>query len=86
MAKHTESQSVQIARGGITTSLQFCNLMSALITDLLIGKVTPQVANAVANAGGKMLKIIELEHRYGTVENGSSRKMLKLVRSAAAQE
>lgn len=39
--------------------------MSALMSDLIDGSVTPSVGNAVCNAGGKLLKIVELQYKYG---------------------
>lgn len=77
------AQSVRIAQGGIYTSGQFCSLMSALMTDLLTGEVTPQVGNAVVNAGGKLLKTVELEQKYGTAGDGNM-KSLRLAPPAAA--
>lgn len=50
--------------------------MSALMSDLIEGKVQPQVANAVCNAGGKLLKVVEMEFKYarkGT--NGSPARL-----------
>jgi len=41
--------------------------MSALITDVLDGAVTPGVCNAAVNAGGKLLKVVDMQQRYGTV-------------------
>jgi hypothetical protein len=43
--------------------------MSALMSDLVEGKVAPQVGNAVCNAGGKLLKVVEMEFKYGR-DNG----------------
>jgi hypothetical protein len=40
--------------------------MSALMSDLISGRITPSVANAVVNAGGKLLKITEMQIRFGT--------------------
>lgn len=74
-------RSVMIAQAGITTSGQFCNLMSALMSDLLLGNVTPQTGNAVVNAGGKMLKTVELEQKYGTQAEGQTQKTLRLASS-----
>lgn len=34
--------------------------------DLISGRITPDVGNAVCNAGGKLLKIVEMQYRYGT--------------------
>lgn len=58
----------------IRTSADYAAGMSALMGDLIAGRVTPQVANAVCNAGGKLLKIKELEMRYGTDGPGSAGK------------
>lgn len=51
--------------------------MSLLIQDVLDGSITPQKSNAVVNATGKMLKVVEMEIRHGKVsENGT--KVLQL--------
>lgn len=68
-------RSVVIAQEGVTTSGQFCSLMSALMSDLLLGKVTPQCGNAVVNAGGKLLKTVELEQKYGTESEGQPKSL-----------
>lgn len=39
--------------------------MSALMTDLITGCITPEIGNATCNAGGKLLKIVEMQHKYG---------------------
>jgi hypothetical protein len=52
----TKPKSLQFSERGIKTSTDFANLMSALITDIISGDLTPQVGNAVCNAGGKLLK------------------------------
>lgn len=60
------SRSLEIAQGGIETSGDFTSLMSALMGDLLEGAVDASVGNAVVNAGGKLLKVVELRLKYGT--------------------
>lgn len=40
--------------------------MGALMTDLISGSVPPQVGNAMCNAGGKLLKAVEMQMKYGT--------------------
>jgi hypothetical protein len=55
--------------------------MSALMTDLLQGRVTAEVGNAVCNAGGKMLKAVEMSQRFGRPvdsTNGMPEKVIKL--------
>lgn len=53
-------------------------MMSALMSDVIEGTVTPAVANAAINAGGKMLKSVELQMRYGNITNGE--KVLQLTK------
>jgi hypothetical protein len=44
--------------------------MSALMSDVIEGKISPQVANATCNAGGKLLKVVELQYRYANSGSG----------------
>ena len=53
---------------GVSTSRQFANVMAAIIHDVIAGAITPGVANAAVNAGGKLLKVKELELRSGIPE------------------
>jgi hypothetical protein len=54
-------------------------MMSALMSDIIEGKVTPQVGNATVNAGGKLLKVVEMQLKYGTTKPDGDRKTLNLV-------
>lgn len=67
----------KFAARGIKTSRDFANMMSGLMADLIDGRVTPEVGNAVCNAGGKLLKMIDMEYRYGT-KLGESKNVLTL--------
>lgn len=60
------------------TSRDFAAMMSALMSDILEERIEPRAANAVCNAGGKLLKMIELEHKYGTPKNQASERTLML--------
>ncbi len=53
-------------RGHVKTGSDFAAMMSCLMHDLLNDKIHPNRANAICNAGGKLLKIVELERKYGT--------------------
>lgn len=65
--KHPEvhPRSSGIAAAGVKTGEDFANLMSALMSDIIEGSITPIVANATVNAGGKLLKVVEMQYRYG---------------------
>lgn len=65
-ASGSAARSLDIAERGIKTSRDFRDFMSALMSDVISGAVTPQITNAACNAGGKMLKMVDLEYKYGT--------------------
>lgn len=75
--------SLAIAARGIRTAGDFANMMSATMTDLATGRLTPQVANAMANVGGKLLKVCEMQQKYGTQGDGMH-KDLQLAREPVA--
>ena len=39
--------------------------MSALMSDLVQGKINASIGNAACSAASRLLKVVELEHRYG---------------------
>ncbi len=52
--------------------------MSYIMGDVVAGRLSPPAANAAINAGGKLLKVVELQIKYGTPEKGIGRKDLPL--------
>ena len=74
------ARSATLAARGVTTASQFSQVMSALMSDLLEGRVAPSVGNAACNAGGKMLKSVEMQFKYG-VAGKDQKKQLILVAS-----
>lgn len=60
-----EPQSIAIAAKGVTTGQDFALLMSALMGDILAGRVDANTGNAVCRAGDKLLKVVEMQYRYG---------------------
>lgn len=60
------------------TSRDFASMMSTLMSDILENRVEPRVANAVCNAGGKLLRMVELEHKYGDPKNKTNDRVLSL--------
>ena len=75
-----KARSISIASNGIKTGDQFAGFMSALIGDIMEGRVTPQVANAAINAGGKLLKVVDMQARYGRSGGATDGKLLELVK------
>lgn len=72
---------LQLAKRGVQTGSDFAGLMSALMSDLLEGKITPQVGNATVNAGGKLLKVVEMQLKFGTAKPDGSNRTLDLIES-----
>lgn len=68
-----------VAQGGIKTANQFAQFMSDLITDVIEGGLTPQVSNAAVNAGGKLLKVVEMQYKYGKTQPNGEVRTLDLV-------
>lgn len=73
-----EGTAVALAEKGIHTGAQFASVMSALLTDTIAGRIEPQVANAVCNISGKLLKVVELQYKYGRAVEGQTERMLAL--------
>lgn len=59
-------RSSQVAKRGITTGAQFSQFMAALMTDLVNGKIEPNVASAACTAGGKLLQMVEMQMKHRT--------------------
>lgn len=60
-------------------------MMSCLMSDVIEGRVTPGVSNAAVNAGGKLLKVTELQLKYGTSPPGKEKKLLLLCDDSARE-
>lgn len=71
-------ESLAVSKRGVKTGHDFANLMSSVMSDLIEGKIAPQVANAVCNAGGKLLKVVEMQNKYGKVPSDANEKVLIL--------
>jgi hypothetical protein len=71
------AKSLTLAAKGVNSSKDFAALMGAIMSDVLSGSLPPDIANAACNAGGKLLKVIEMQHRYG--KGGKDDRTLELV-------
>lgn len=74
-----QPKSVQIASEGIVDATQFARLMAAIIADVGTGDITPGTANAMVNAGGKLLKIVDMRLRWGNRQGGVNSRNLQLI-------
>ena len=73
-----QPRSAILAAQGVQTGEEFAGMMSALMSDVIDGRVTPSVANAACNAGGKLLKVVEMSYKYGSNDKKNRRPSLLL--------
>ena len=66
--------SLPYATKGIKTGEDFANMMSAMMSDIIEARITPAMANAACNAGGKLLKIVEMQYKYSAEVTGAHRR------------
>ena len=71
----SEPRSLAIAQRGIRTSGDVRDMMSSLMSDVISGSVTPEVTNAACNACGKLIKMVELEYKFGTEPKRPAREL-----------
>ena len=74
----TDPKSLEVSERGISTGAHFAGLMSALMSDIIAGRVTPAVGNAACNAGGKLLKVVEMQYKFGTQNGNQGNRVLML--------
>ncbi len=75
---NTTPRSVTLADRGIHTGADFASVMSALLSDTIAGRVDPRISNAACNISGKLLKVVELQFKYGKPVAGVAERMLAI--------
>lgn len=76
--RKSQPRSLKTAERGIRSGADFATFMSSLISDIISRRVTPDVGNAACNAGGKLLKVVEMQYRYGNPIGGPGENQLML--------
>ncbi len=69
------SRSLAIAKAGVNTSNDFRDLMSAMMSDVITGDIETEKVNAACNASRNLLKMVELEYKYGGPRRASAGSM-----------
>lgn len=78
-----QPKGLAISERGIRTGAQFAAFMSAIMADVYAGRVSPGIATAAVNAGGKLLKVVDMQMRYGVKGEGQGKSLLLLNEEAA---
>jgi hypothetical protein len=76
IVKEQPSRSLALAQKGVESGVDFARLMSALMSDVIEGAITPDIANATVNAGGKLLKVVEMQYKYAPPKAGEQPMLL----------
>ena len=63
--KNEQPRSVALAKNEIRTTRDYGQLMAALITDVIEEKISPVILFAAVAAGRQMVKVAELNLKYG---------------------
>jgi hypothetical protein len=67
-----DARCLEVAERGVRDIADFSEMMSAMMSDVVMGSISPQVANAAINAGGKLLKAAEMQLKYGEQKRQTS--------------
>jgi len=84
--KGKPSRSLALAQQGVESGVDFARLMSALMSDVIEGAITPEIANATVNAGGKLLKVVEMQYKYAPPKAGEQPRLLLAPQLSASSE
>lgn len=76
--RKSRPRSLKTSERGIRTGADFATFMSSLISDIIARRVTPEVGNAACNAGGKLLKVVEMQYKYGSPSEENNGAVLVL--------
>ena len=71
-------RSVALMEAGVRTSKDFVNAMSALMGDIVSGRVSPVMARSITGAGNALLRVVEMQHKYGKAAAEGEPKVLTL--------
>lgn len=76
----------RLADNGIATGADFSRVMAALLADVVGGRIEPNRANAACNVAGKLIRMVEMQHKYGKRVDGTETRLLELTPIAPSTE
>jgi len=68
-----------ISERGIRTAQDFAQFMSAMMGDVIAGRLANGKAAAATRSGVALLKVIEMQYKYGSENEHPGRKTLRLI-------
>ena len=68
-----------ISERGIRTAQDFAQFMSAMMGDVISGRLTHNKAATATRSGVALLKVIEMQYRYGSETEQPGKRTLRLI-------
>jgi hypothetical protein len=72
-------QCLAISERGIRTAQDFAQFMSAVMGDVIAGRLATPKAAAATRAGSTLLKVIEMQYKYGSETEQPGKRTLRLI-------
>jgi len=68
-----------ISERGISTAQDFAQFMSAVMGDVIAGRLSASKAGAATRSGSTLLKVIEMQYKYGSETEQPGKRTLRLI-------
>lgn len=68
-----------ISERGIRTAQDFAQFMSAIMGDVIAGRLANGKAAAATRSGVALLKVIEMQYKYGSETEQPGKRVLRLI-------
>lgn len=68
-----------IVERGVRTAQDFAQFMGAMMGDVISGRLSTGKAAAATRSGAAMLKVIEMQYRYGSETELPGKRTLRLI-------
>ena len=68
-----------VSERGIRTAQDFAPFMSAMMGDVIAGRLSAGKASAATRSGCALLKVIEMQYRYGSEAEHPGKRTLRLI-------
>jgi hypothetical protein len=68
-----------ISERGVRTAQDFAQFMSAMMGDVIAGRLSNGKASTATRSGIALLKVIEMQYRYGSETDSPGKRTLRLI-------
>ena len=68
-----------IGERGVKTAQDFAQFMSAIMGDVIAGRIAHTKATVATRSGMALLKVIEMQYKYGSETEQPGKRVLRLI-------